>query len=135
MAIFDATRLTPEDRQRIDGLLGPGSWWRGLTGLDRVGPARIPIEEVSPGFHDLFIRESGRVFANLRARPKGLLVEMFGMSLRGQWAIPYHELSVYKSRNLSLHGGGQFVRLASDPDVTKTVRALLDRQVRYLTGP
>ena len=134
MHLFHGTSLGTGDERRLDELLGRSTWWRTFCRIDRVGPARLAVAGFSPGFGETLGRELGPVFARLHARPRGLLVGVAGPTCRVCWAIPFHELAVYKSEHLSLHGGGQVLRLVCDADVTRTVRTLLRLQARYLNG-
>ena len=134
MHLYDTTRLAPEDERRLDELLGATSWWRTLWQRDRIGPPRLAVAGFSAGFEATLGRELGPVHARLVARPRGLVVGLLGPTQRACWAIPFHELAVYKAEHLSLHAGGQFLRLEGGPTVTATIRALLERQARYLGG-
>ncbi len=134
MRIFATHPSKEEVDQEIEALLGP----RGLRGpwtSDRVGPARMEVKDFSSGFFELLLGQNGPLRASLHKRPKGILVELRGPELQGSWAVPYHELSVFKAEFLSIHGAGQFLKLTSDADVHGAVRTLLEDKAAFLGDP
>ena len=109
-----------------------GAQNRNSSASDQVGSAPMEVKDFSPGFFELLLGQQGPLHARLHKRPKGLLVELGGTEAYGCWAVPYHELSVFKSEFLSIHCSGQFLKLSSDRDMHETARLLLDAKASFL---
>jgi len=72
------------------------------------------IEEVSNGMGRYLSRSSDLSYGSIELRPNGILV-IISTSLRFySWLVPYYKLYLYKTKGVSIHADGQFVRFRDD---------------------
>jgi hypothetical protein len=56
------------------------------------------------------------VYANIAMRPNGIIVILPIRLNNYSWVIPYHYLSIFKAEELVIHGQGEYLKLAIQPN-------------------
>lgn len=112
--LFNTTYTNRETKKKISDLLGHPFGLFEILKLGGVGSKRMIIEEVSGNINSLMNKVDDINYGNLELRPNGILVyinkglENFG------WAIPYHQLVLYKTEGISIHAQGKFIRFKNN---------------------
>lgn len=112
--IYDTTYDNKEAKELINDCLGlPYSFFQSLK-MGGVGSKRMMIEDVSHNMRNLINRTSDINYGNIELRPNGILV-MINKGLKNYtWAIPFHQLVIYKSDGLSIHAQGKYIRFKNN---------------------
>lgn len=109
--IYETTYQNNEIKQLINDCLGiPYSLFQSIK-MGGIGSKRMIIEDVSPTLKNLMNKTSDINYCNIELRPNGILV-LINKGLKNYtWAIPYHQLVVYKADGLSIHAQGKYIRI------------------------
>lgn len=112
--IFNTTHTNKEAKATINDLIGlPYSFFEAIKRRG-IGSKRMIISEVSQGFRDLMNTVSDINYGNIEIREKGILV-LINKGLKNfSWAIPFHQLHIYKTSGFSIYAQGNFIRFSSN---------------------
>ena len=112
--MFDTTYKSEKNDEAIRNLLGyPFGFWQKMK-LKGIGSRRMILVKTSPRFEKYKNRVSDINYLNVELRPKGILIHL-GKGLKNfSWAIPYFQLSLFKTHVFSFHGQGEFLSVACD---------------------
>ena len=130
--LINITYNNKERIERINAAVG-----KPYSVIERIrkrafGSPKLFITAASTQIHELLVLDNKTDTANIEIRPNGII---FGFKSRLEafgWIIPYHQLSVFKSRDeFSIHGGGLNVKIkGSDPSVVKFFKQLNDLKIK-----
>ena len=97
--------------KEIDGHLGESYGLIKTFQLRGKGSGRMLIEEMSQKLFDSLDGHAGMHFTNIEQRPKGILLFFKRNTSEFTWAVPFHHLSVFKTKTYNIHAQGQYVKL------------------------
>ena len=128
--ILDTTYM-PEDKVAlINEKVGESYSLVQRIKMGGAGSHRMVIEEYSPNFRSILTRNNSTDYCSIELRPNGIIVHIHKRLNSYSWLVPYHLMSIYKSKTFSIHAAGDFLKLRLDKnyDVNKK---LLERMLRY----
>lgn len=99
-------------REQIDEMVGKPYSFIDRIKKGGIGSTRMIIEECSIDFHPFLTHTDKLKFASIEIRPKGILVHLNKNYSHFAWVIPYYKLSIYKSKYISIHADGSFLKCA-----------------------
>lgn len=131
--ILDTTYM-PEDKiAMIDEQLGKGFSFMQRIKMGGTGSHRMVIDEYSPGFRSILTRNNSTDFCSIELRPRGIMVHIHKRLNCYSWLVPYHTMSIFKSRTYGIHAGGEFLKLRLDKNYEMN-RKLLGRMMELKNG-
>ena len=110
MKVYNTTHHNPEIERSINQLVGRAYGFIRAIRLGGIGSRRMSISEVSPGMLEFIHQNADVNSGNIELRPGGIIVHLKRGLLHYSWCIPWHQLTIYNSGDLSIHSNGQFVR-------------------------
>ena len=127
--IFETTHTNKEVKELINDCLGnPFSLFESIK-MGGVGSKRLIIDDVSHTIKSLMNIISDINYGNIEIRPNGIIV-MINKGLRNfSWAIPYHQLVIYKTNGLSIHAQGKYIHFKDNKllkENAKFIKKILD---------
>lgn len=123
------------DERLIRELIGlPFSWKKRFKDCP-IGSPRLDVAEFSPHFSKHFGNRVDQKFISIERREKGILVYIRNPLNNYVWAIPYYQLSLFKSDTFNLHANGLFVRVkiaGAKPSVKKFLDKMMEARIAFL---
>ena len=90
------------------------------------------IDEYSIGFKNKFNNTSSLLYGNIEIRKKGLIIRIPIKHYETiSWLIGYHQLTIFKSKNFSIHSTGEFIKFRRDSNYAlnnKFIRQLINKK-------
>ncbi len=109
--IYDTSYRNDLVREEINRRVGkPFTLMKRLQMMGN-GSERMKILDASIKFYPYLNRTPYSTWASIELRPKGILVFFKQRERHFTWIIPYHQLSLFKSKILSIYGQGNFLKL------------------------
>lgn len=102
--------------------------------LKGVGSARFILKSASAEIMQRLPKEDSILHLSLELRPKGVIVHFKKYTEHYTWVIPYYRLTLYYSDSFSIHGEGEFIKVAANTLTTKHhqfLRKLIDLKTSY----
>ena len=108
--LYETTYRNTEITDLINDCLGfPYNFFQSIK-IGGIGSKRMIIEDVSYNMRNVINRTSDINYGNIELRPNGIIV-MINKGLKNfTWAIPFHQLVIYKTDGLSIHAQGKYIR-------------------------
>ena len=135
--ILNTTYLDKEKKTTINNHIGKGySFWKALF-KKSIGSHRMIIEEYSERFKSYFKSNNDLLYGSLEVREKGLIVRISINYETISWLIPYYKLSIYNSKNFSLHSSGSYIKFRKDSNYNmnkKFILNLINRKAEFLNN-
>ncbi|MBT8194804.1 MAG: hypothetical protein HKO56_00805 [Bacteroidia bacterium] len=100
-------------KEQIDELVGKPYSFIDRIKKGGIGSTRMIIEECSIDFHPYLTDTNKLKFASIEIRPKGILVHLNKNYSHFAWVIPYYKLTIYKSKHISIHADGSFLKCSN----------------------
>lgn len=132
--LFDTSIKDKEIKQSIEDAVGRAYNIIDVMfrGVGNIGCSRMEVAAHSKLFNAIMQKRKQAVFANIALRPKGLIVVLSIRTSNYSWVIPYHYLSVFKTRELVIHGQGEYLKLKLQGDQNKKfIAKILQLQEAY----
>ena len=118
--LIDSTVLTKEKKIEIDKKVGPNfSIWDSLK-LNGIGSTKLNISSYSEGFQSILEQNNDTNYCNIELRPKGIVIHLNKRATRYSWVIPYYQLALFHSDDVSIHSNGEFLRIHKDASSKKS---------------
>lgn len=112
--VFDTSYTDKSTTKAINALVGNSFSWRERFNQKGIGSKRMMIEKVSPNMNSYLNNNADISYANIELRPRGILIALTKGLSRYTWALPYHQLYMYKTNGYSIHGQGRFVHFKNN---------------------
>lgn len=132
--ILNTTHFNKEHKQILNDLVGASFSLFESIRMKGVGSKRMIIGEVSPNLKPLMNTVSDINYANIELRRQGILIFVNKGLQNFTWAIPYYQLTVYKTNGISIHAQGKFIQFKN----TKTFKEnkqffdkMLDEKIKH----
>ncbi|MFT5229142.1 MAG: hypothetical protein ACI9EV_002296 [Urechidicola sp.] len=114
MKVVETTYRTKENKEELDEIMGvPYSFMQSWK-LKGKGSGRMIVEECSVGLITFCNNLSGIQYVSFELRPNGLIAHINNAKKTYAWLVPFYRLYLYKTRGMSIHDEGQFLRLKDD---------------------
>lgn len=118
--LFNTTYVNNEITREINAILGkPYSFLKAIQ-LRGTGSQRMIIEEVSTHFKTVMNSVSDINYGNFELRPNGVIFHINKGLQNYSWVIPYYKLVIFKSKTLSIHADGMYIKLRNNQAVKKS---------------
>lgn len=126
--ILDTTYMPDDKVALINEKVGESYSLMQRIKMRGAGSHHMVIEQYSPNFHSILTRNNSTNYCSIELRPNGIIVHIHKRLNSYAWLVPYHLMSIYKSKTFSIHAAGEFLKLRLDKnfDVNKK---LLDRML------
>ncbi|WP_417855067.1 hypothetical protein [Xanthomarina gelatinilytica] len=112
--ILNTTYTERDQEERIDNLVGKKFGFIETLKLKGIGSKRMIINKASNKIESLLNKSQDINYVNIELRPKGVLLRIHATLKTYAWVIPYYQLVVFKSLNISIHAQGQFIQFKQD---------------------
>ena len=112
--ILNTTYSNKDNDSLINNLVGNSFGFLKRLQMKGIGSGRMIIEKVSPKLERALLNGPDLNYANIELRPKGILVRITRRLDNFTWIIPYYQLYTYRSKGLSIHGQGEFLKFRND---------------------
>lgn len=112
--ILNTTYTNKDNDTLINDLVGNSYGFLKRLQMKGIGSGRMIIEKVSPKLERALLNGPDLNYANIELRPKGILVRITRRLDNFTWIIPYYQLYTYRSKGLSIHGQGEFLKFRND---------------------
>jgi len=112
--ILNTTYTERDQEERIDNLVGKKFGFIETLKLKGIGSKRMIINKASNKIESLLNKSQDINYVNIELRPKGVLLRIHATLKTYAWVIPYYQLVVFKSFNISIHAQGQFIQFKQD---------------------
>lgn len=133
--IFNTTINDDEITEQINGLVGRKfSFWERIK-LNGIGSRRMIIDSTHPSLTPYLNASHYLTYANAELRPKGILIHISKKLQVFTWAIPYYQLSFYKTEQTSIHAQGKFIHFREAYNINKSFfDKMLDLKAKALSA-
>ena len=112
--IIDTTVMSKALKSKINELVGKPFSVLKIMKIGAIGSHRMIVDNYSLEFNDFLTRSSDLNYCNMELRPKGVIVHLSKDRTRFSWIIPYYRLSIFESKQFSIHAEGQYLRINRD---------------------
>ena len=112
--ILNTTYTNKDNDNLINDLVGNSYGFLRRLQMKGIGSGRMIIDNVSPKLERALLNGPDLNYANIELRPKGILVRITRRLDNFTWIIPYYQLYTYRSKGLSIHGQGEFLKFRND---------------------
>ncbi len=132
--LFDTSVNDKDTRQSIKSSVGRPYNLVDMMfrGVGNIGCSRMEVTAYSKLFNAIMQKKKQAVFANIALRPKGLIVVLSIRTSNYSWVIPFHYLSVFKTKELVIHGQGEYLKFKLLGDQNKQfISKILKLQEAY----
>ncbi|RBA28071.1 hypothetical protein [Flavobacterium tibetense] len=120
--LFNTTYKDDKISNRISEITGkPYNFVQSIK-LGGTGSHRMIISEASKHFEHCLNQVADTQYCNLELRPNGVLLHINKGLANYTWAIPYYQLVIYKSKTLSIHANGMFVKIKLDKNFQRNYK-------------
>ena len=130
--IINTTYLDKEKKKIINKIVGGNISWTSLFRGEIRGSSRMIIDEYSIGFKNKFNNTSSLLYGNIEIRKKGIIIRIPIKHYETiSWLIGYHQLTIFKSKNFSIHSTGEFIKFRRDSNYAlnnKFIRQLINKK-------
>ncbi len=130
--IINTTYLDKEKKKIINKIVGGSISWTSLLRGKIRGSGRMIIDEYSIGFKNKFNNTNSLLYGNIEIREKGLIIRIPIKHYETiSWLIGYHQLTIFKSKNFSIHSAGEFIKFRRDSNYalnSKFIRQLIKKK-------
>ena len=130
--IINTTYLDKEKKKIINEIVGGSISWTSLLRGKIRGSGRMIIDEYSIGFKNKFNNTNSLLYGNIEIREKGLIIRIPIKHYETiSWLIGYHQLTIFKSKNFSIHSAGEFIKFRRDSNYalnSKFIRQLIKKK-------
>ena len=130
--IINTTYLDKEKKKLINKIVGGSISWTSLLRGKIRGSGRMIIDEYSIGFKNKFNNTNSLLYGNIEIREKGLIIRIPIKHYETiSWLIGYHQLTIFKSKNFSIHSAGEFIKFRRDSNYalnSKFIRQLIKKK-------
>ena len=133
--IYDTSYFDRNIKEEINDLVGSPFGLLERLKMKGIGGARMKISQVSPDIYKLLPTGQADVFTSVELRPKGVIFHLKKYTEHFSWVIPYHRLTIYQSKRLSIYEGNTFMKFnLSDLNSTHEsfIRKLMNSRLAYL---
>lgn len=112
--VFNTTYKDDKISNRISEITGkPYNFIQSIK-MGGTGSHRMIIDSASHHFEPCLNKVADTQYCNLEIRPNGVLLHINKGLANYTWPIPYYQLVIYKSKTLSIHANGMFVKIKLD---------------------
>uniref|UniRef100_UPI0040490750 hypothetical protein n=1 Tax=Flavobacterium sp. TaxID=239 RepID=UPI0040490750 len=111
---YEITYRNDTITKEINDFIGkPYSFLKAIQ-MGGIGSHRMMVEEVSAHFKNVVNTVSDINYGSLEIRPNGIIFHITKGLQRFVWLIPYHSLVIFKSKTLSIHADGKFIKFKNN---------------------
>lgn len=130
--LFDTSVKDKKVKQQINQLVGKPFNLIEIFKRGAIGSSRMEVVGYSKLFNDIMAWNKQAIYANLSMRPNGLLVIINVRLSNYSWVIPYHYLSIFKTKLLVIHSQGEFLKLKISPNQNRKLidKILIEKAIR-----
>lgn len=112
--VLETTNINKTDKQLIADLVGkPYSFFQRLK-LKGVDSQWMPVEKVDPNLESFLGPVADEVQGKIQLRTNGIVIGITIGSRKYNWAIPYYQLVIYKTKSISVHAQGRFIQFGKN---------------------
>ena len=116
--LYEITYRNDKVTQEINNFIGtPYSFLKSIQ-MGGTGSHRMIIDELSNHFKNI-THATEINYGSIEIRPKGIIFHISKGLQRFVWLIPYYKLVIFKSKTLSIHADGKFVKIKNNQFTTK----------------
>lgn len=99
----------------INSLVGNAYTWFDRIKMGGNGSPRFKIILASENIKNIVSKDDSIKYCNIELRPKGIIVNFRKILKAYAWAVPYHQLTIFKNKNYySLYGAKEFLRIQNN---------------------
>lgn len=132
--VYNTTYSNKEVEHEINALLGKSYGFLDRLRLGGIGSRRMTVADISPNYLQYVHQTSAINYANIERRPKGVIVHLMSGQKHYSWCIPYHQLVIYNSDELSIHAHGAYVKFKDGYALNRRfVHQLLEQKNNLIT--
>jgi len=133
--LFDTSINDKETKRQINELVGKPFGLLEIVKRSSIGTARMKVNAYSPLFRSVMQWDKHSIHANIAMRPNGIIVILPIRLNNYSWIIPYHYLSIFKTEELVIHGQGEYLKLAIQPNQKmKVIDKILAEKIKHGTN-
>ena len=111
--IFNFSYRDRELIRKINEMVGkPFGFWERIK-MKGIGSPIFTLSHASEGINTRLPKDLSMVKVSFELRPNGVIVHFKKYTEHYTWVIPYYRLSVYQSRDLSIHAEGEYMKLST----------------------
>lgn len=89
-----------------------------------IGSSRLMITEISHNLKPKNLQTIARNYANIKLRPKGIILHFTNKLERYSWIIPYYRLVTYSTKTFTIHLKGSFIKLKKNKNYVENKKKI-----------
>ncbi len=122
--VFDLTSPEEKTLTEIDSILSSSYSFIERIKLGGIDSPRFEVIDASQDLIEYLKSEHYVTCANLEIRAGGILVHIDKGQRKYGWPIPFHQLSIFQSKDVTVHAKGSFLRFRGKDPFFKRLLAL-----------